>query len=174
MSRCRRFSFSSYSFLASRFDFSPFGEVATEAVFCAAALHALWLLGCYWWLHETVSVEALFKLASSDAAGQVAAIKTVEASKGRVSAYLASLLAFSYFAPPAVRSVITRYKWDRSSSPLSTLFRFRKAPWYYLLTGADFEKGQEPDLVVARGEQAALECGSRATTRPVAGTVLSD
>ena len=47
-----------------------------------------------------------------------------------------------------LRSVISRFKLDRADALLSTIFRFHDAPWYYLLTGADFEKAHEPDVIV--------------------------
>lgn len=130
------------------FDFSPFGQVVTTAVLLAGALHGIWLTGTWILFNETVAVEAALKLASSDAAAQSAALTIVSGSISKVTKYFSSLLLFSFFVPPLLRKLIVGMKLDRSGARWSGLFRFHGAPWYYLLTGADFEKGKEPDLIV--------------------------
>ena len=56
------------------------------------------------------------------------------------------MLSASYLIPTFIRFIVTHFKLDRINGPLSAFFRFN-APWYYLLTGADFIKGSEPDLI---------------------------
>jgi hypothetical protein len=128
-------------------DFSPFGQVVSEAVILAVALHAVWLLLTYWLAQQRLVTDVVLRLAASDAAGQAAAIAAISKADGRIGVYFATLLAFTYFAPVLVRAAIIKWKLDRSDAKLTFLLRFHEAPWYYLLTGADFERGKEPDLI---------------------------
>ena len=64
----------------------------------------------------------------------------------------------------ALRAIITKYRLDRSASRFSYIFRFHKAPWYYLLTGADFAEDEAPDMIlisaiVEVGKEAVLYVG---------------
>lgn len=58
--------------------------------------------------------------------------------------------------PKILRIVISTYRLDRADAPFNRIFRFHQAPWYYLLTGADFKKEDAPDLIVV---SAIVEVG---------------
>lgn len=81
-------------------------------------LHTLWLALTRLLTGKTLDVTALFGLISSDAPAQRWAM-----------------------------DFVVRRRLDRRSVRTSWLFRFNDAPWYYLLTGADFDPGEEPDLI---------------------------
>jgi hypothetical protein len=127
-------------------DYSPFGRVVTEGVLWAAFLHVVWLVGAYVAGHP-LRTESLLALLSSDPQGQTRAVRDVAASDTLVFFYFVSMLAFAYFVPPAAREMIIRRRWDREDHPLSNLVRFHEAPWYYLLTGADYEASEVPDCI---------------------------
>ncbi|MFT4247077.1 MAG: hypothetical protein QM581_03435 [Pseudomonas sp.] len=128
-------------------DYSPFGTVVATAVVWAGALHALWLAFARLLAGKTPDVAALLGLVSSDAATQRAAMHALVASIQPVTLYFSSLLLCAYILPAMIRTLVVRLRLDRGSSRASWLFRFNDAPWYYLLTGADFAAGQEPDLI---------------------------
>lgn len=132
----------------SSFDFSPFGQVVTEAVLLAALLHASWLTMAFIVFGRVLDTSTLLALLSSDAVSQRGAFKVLSTTQGWVGAYFGTLLAFSFYAPTLARGAITRWKLDRVGAKFSPLLRFHQAPWYYLLTGADFERGDEPDLIL--------------------------
>jgi hypothetical protein len=148
-------------------DYSPFGAVVSEAVVWALALHLLWL-GAAWLLAGRVlRPELLFLLLSSDAAAQSHALQQVAEQAGPVGGYLASLIAFAHLGPTALRALIVRFGWDRAGSPAARLFRFHEAPWYYLLSGADFAPGQRPDFI-------AVSAIVDVATRPMLYTGILD
>ncbi|MDB5820647.1 MAG: hypothetical protein JWQ11_4287 [Rhizobacter sp.] len=128
-------------------DYSPFGQVATEAILWALALHLVWLFFAYEWFGRELRLDVLLRMLSSDAQGQASAAAAVAADTRWVAWYFGSLLAFSYTVPAAARALITRYRLDRNGAPLARVLRFNEAPWYYLLTGADFEASRQPDLI---------------------------
>lgn len=127
-------------------DYSPFGRVVTEGVLWAAALHVLWLVGAHVVGHP-LHTASLLGLLSSDPATQSHAIAVVAVNDTRVFVYFVSMLAVAYFVPPAAREAIIRNHWDREEHPLSALVRFHEAPWYYLLTGADYARDEVPDCI---------------------------
>ena len=128
-------------------DYSPFGRVVTEALLWSIALHGVWLA-----LASTAGItlrtDALLGLMSSSADRQAVAIDAVSASSLRVFAYFTSLYVFAFVVPYAVRVAISRARLDRAGAPLSSIFRFHEAPWYYLLTGADFAEAEQPDYIL--------------------------
>ncbi|MDB6000397.1 MAG: hypothetical protein JWP52_2096 [Rhizobacter sp.] len=128
-------------------DYSPFGQVATEAILWAAALHAVWLLVAYAAFDRVLQLDVLLKLLSSDASSQSHASEAVAADAHWVAWYFGSLFVCAYALPALARAAIIRWRLDRIGSPLSALLRFNGAPWYYLLTGADFAEGEQPDLI---------------------------
>lgn len=131
-------------------DYSPFGEVVTQAMLWAAALHTLWLAGAYVLLDQRLNFQLLLGLMVTSPAMQAEAVQGAAARDGRIAAYFGSLLAFAYVAPLLLRAAIVHWRLDRSGSRLARFFRFTGAPWYYLLTGADFATQQdEPDLIYA-------------------------
>ena len=129
-------------------DYSPFGRIVIEAFLWALLLHVAWLLGSYLLFGATLQTEALLGLLSSSADLQAVAVREVTASSRRVFAYFLSMYLVAFVVPSLVRQAITRWRLDRSGARLSTVFRFHQAPWYYLLTGADFARDEAPDSVV--------------------------
>ena len=129
-------------------DFSPFGQVAAEAVLWALGAHLLWLFLSYVLFQHRFEPVVLMQLLSSNPAGQAEAAVAVGNAFDWIAAYFVSLIAGAYALPKLVRSAISRFRLDRQASPLSGVFRFHEAPWYYLLTGADFSREEAPDLIV--------------------------
>lgn len=130
-------------------DYAPFGTVVTEALLTAALLHALWLGGMWIGCDLVMSPELLFGLLSSNQTLQAAAITKVSEQAADISLYFGSLLACSYLVAKLVRMAIIRWRLDREGELLAPMFRFKRAPWYYLLSGADFKADEVPDLIVA-------------------------
>jgi hypothetical protein len=64
-----------------------------------------------------------------------------------IAIYFITILVFAYLAPAIARTAIIRWRLDRSQSPINFLFRFKQAPWSYLLTGADFSEADKPDFI---------------------------
>jgi hypothetical protein len=129
-------------------DYSPFGQVAAEAVLWAAMIHMLWLAAAYVIFEKQLDAVVLLKLVSSDSSSQAKATETVGTHFSSIATYFVTILFGSYAMPQAIRAVISRYRLDRITSPISPLVRFHGAPWYYLLTGADFEASKEPDMII--------------------------
>jgi hypothetical protein len=140
-------------------DFSPFGRIAAGAVMSAAVAHLLWLSIAWLLFGRRFEPIVLLQLLSSAPASQVAAIAEVANDFGLIAAYFVTLLFASFAFPALLRSAITKYRLDRASSPLRPLLRFHEAPWYYLLTGADFEREDAPDFVIVA---AIVEIGKEA------------
>ncbi len=129
-------------------DYSPFGRVVNEAFLWAIGLHIVWLSAGYFLLGATLRTEALLGLLSSSPELQAVAVVEVTASSVRVLVYFVTLYAFAFGVPSAIRAAISRWRLDRAGATLSPIFRFHEAPWYYLLTGADFERDEEPDYIL--------------------------
>ncbi len=128
-------------------DYSPFGQIVSEALVWALALHLLWC-GLAWLLTAyEPRPEVMLRLLGSDNARQAQSVEAIAAMAGPITAYLGSLLLFAYLMPTALRRLISRWRLDSHRSRLSAWLRFSGAPWYYLLTGADFPRGHAPDLI---------------------------
>lgn len=145
-------------------DFSPFGQLVTEAILWALLLHAGWLtLSDLLFAHDFKPV-VLMKLLSSAPATQAEATEAVGLQFNWIAAYFSSLLITSFIVPKAIRSIISRCRLDRADAKFSSLFRFHQAPWYYLLSGADFRSDDTPDFIkvsaiVEVGKEAVLYVG---------------
>jgi hypothetical protein len=144
-------------------DFSPFGRVAAEGVLFSLILHAVWLS-----ISSLVGFRldplTLMNLLSAHAATQARGNVQIASQFGAISAYFSSLLVASHVVPALIRRAISTFKLDRIDTVAGSVFRFHDAPWYYLLTGADFEKQDEPDLIyvsaiVEVGKEAVLYVG---------------
>lgn len=129
-------------------DYSPFGHVVSEAVLWALALHLSWLGLAHCWPGREVDPVVLLKLLSSAPAIQSEASEVVGTEFRWIAAYLVTLLITSYILPLTVRRIISSYRLDRADARFSPVFRFHRAPWYYLLTGADFRREDAPDLII--------------------------
>lgn len=128
-------------------DYSPFGQVVTEAVVWALGLHVLWVQLMASVTPYELRPEIALSLLSIEPRTQTAALQALARTTPLVTLYFGSLLAFAYLGPLGVRRLITWGRWDRVGSPLSGLLRFSGAPWYYLLSGADFAEDECPDLI---------------------------
>jgi len=124
-------------------DYSPFGRVVAGGVLWAIAWHMVWL-GLAHVFGWTLRLDALIGLLSSSPDLQALAVAVVARSGPPVLIYFLSLYAFALFVPPLVRWAIIHWRLDRAGSPFASLFRFSEAPWYYILTGADFD--ERPNL----------------------------
>lgn len=145
-------------------DFSPFGQVVAEAILWALVLHLAWIAAAHFLCAHDADPIILMQLLSSAPALQAAAVDAVGREFNWIGAYFTTLIPMSFGLPLVIRSVISRYRLDRADAPLSAIFRFHRAPWYYLLTGADFEAGEEPDFIfvsaiVEIGKDAVLYLG---------------
>jgi len=129
-----------------KLDYSPFGTVVTEGFLWSLALHLLWLLACT--LGERyLDLRILLGLLSSAPAVQAEAIARADAQAGQIALYFGSQLLAAALLTPLTRRLISRWHLDRGGSPVAWLLRFRRAPWYYLLSGADCARDEVPDLV---------------------------
>lgn len=128
-------------------DYSPLGQVVAETVAWAAALHALWLAAAWLLLGRVLQPEVLLRLLSAEPPAQTRALDAVAAQAGLVAAYGGSLLSAAYGVPWLLRAVVMRWRLDRNGARLSPLLRFHGAPWYYLLSGADFRADEAPDFI---------------------------
>jgi hypothetical protein len=128
-------------------DYSPFGQVVSEAVVWAGSLHIVWVLLAQWLNGAELNVEIVLQLLSTDTAVQGQALSHVAGQAGKVTTYFSTLLAAAYLLPSGIRWAISARRLDRLGSRWNSLFRFSGAPWYYLLSGADFDAGNTPDLI---------------------------
>jgi hypothetical protein len=140
-------------------DFSPFGQIVAEAILWALALHLLWLLVSHFVFQHDFEPLVLMRLLSSAPAVQAEATDAVARQFNWISAYFGTLILVSFTLPRLIRNVISRYRLDRADAPMSGIFRFHQAPWYYLLTGADFSPDDAPDLILV---SAIVEVGKEA------------
>jgi hypothetical protein len=130
------------------FDYSPFGQIVTEAVLWNCIFHSLWLLLSAVLFGRVLQPLLLLELLSSDPASQSRAIHGIALEFSWISAYFLTLYAGAWVVPNGFRLLITRFGLDRSGAGwFVPWLRFNQAPWYYLLTGADFEEGRRPDLI---------------------------
>jgi hypothetical protein len=128
-------------------DYAPFGRVVAEAVLWAGVLHGVWLSLRWLLTGDTLRLDLLLELLSAAPAPQAAAIATLGVNAGGLALYFGSLLLASHLVPAALRALITAKRLDRAGHWLAPIARFNDAPWYYLLTGADFRKEDLPDLI---------------------------
>lgn len=140
-------------------DFSPFGRIAAGAVISAAVAHLAWLTLSCLLFGQRFEPLVLMQLLSSAPASQIEAAAAVANDFDWIAAYFVTLLFASFAVPMLLRWAITKYRLDRASSPLRPMLRFHEAPWYYLLTGADFEEDEAPDFVIVA---AIIEVGKEA------------
>ncbi|SFH96098.1 hypothetical protein SAMN04515618_106196 [Collimonas sp. OK307] len=129
-------------------DYSPFGQIVTEAMLWNCVFHPLWLLGAAVLFGHVLQPLLLLELLSSDPASQARAIQGIARQFSWICAYFLSLYAGAWVVPNCFRLAITRFRLDRSGAGwFVPWLRFNQAPWYYLLTGADFDQDQQPDLI---------------------------
>jgi hypothetical protein len=145
-------------------DFSPFGHVVAEAILWGLALHLAWLGVAHVAFGHDFAPVVLLRLLSSAPAVQAGAIDAVGRDFDWIAAYFTTLVIVSFAVPLGIRHIISRLRLDRADAPFSAIFRFHRAPWYYLLTGADFRAGEEPDFIfvsaiVEVGKEAVLYVG---------------
>lgn len=127
-------------------DFSPFGRVVAESVLWAAILHCAWIIlsALFGYRFDPV---VLMGMLSAHPARQADAAGIAADQFLRISVYFGSLLVVANLAPVFIRHTISAFRLDRESARFGSIFRFYDAPWHYLLTGADFERDDAPDLI---------------------------
>lgn len=145
-------------------DFSPFGQVVAEGILWASFLHFFWLSLSHIAFQRDFDPVTLMKLLSSAPIPQAQASEAVGSQFNWIATYFVTLIVASFAIPQIIRLIISRCRLDRADAFLSPIFRFHQAPWYYLLTGADFKSGEEPDLIfvsaiVEVGKEAVLYVG---------------
>lgn len=145
-------------------DYSPFGQVVAEAVVWASVFHAMWLAVAYGALGQRLQTSVLMGLLSSEPGTQSQALRALALADGQVACYFLTLIIAAYVLPSLARRAIVRWRLDRQGSPVSPWTRFHGAPWYYLLSGADFEDTEVPDLIqvsalVSVGKEPMLYTG---------------
>lgn len=129
-------------------DFSPFGQIVAEAVLWSFVAHLIWLGLSDIVFSQRFQPLVLMKLLSSAPLSQADATVAVAANFEWIVGYCGSLFVAAFLIPTLARTAISRYRLDRSSAPWGAVFRFHDAPWYYLLTGADFTEEEAPDFIV--------------------------
>lgn len=127
-------------------DYSPFGRVVTGAFLWAVALHCAWL-GIAAAIGSPLQSDVLLRLMWLPSNQSDATVAAVQASAPRILVYFASLYLVAFVVPTGLRWGISRWRLDCQGTRFSAVFRFHDAPWYYLLTGADFEKDAQPDYI---------------------------
>lgn len=132
-------------------DFSPFGRAVAEAVVWAVLIHIALLALSSAVFARQFEPTVLMNLLSSAPAAQAHAAQLVGAEFATIAGYFGFVLLFSYAIPIFVRTAITKFRLDRDSARFSSVFRFHDAPWYYLLTGADFTENEQPDMIIISG-----------------------
>lgn len=132
----------------SSLDFSPFGRVAADAILWAIFAHLLWLFFSFILFSQQFEPEVMLKLLSSAPASQSEAITKVSKDFPWIAGYFGSLLLASLIIPLILRAQIAKRRLDRGTARFSGIFRFHDAPWYYLLTGADFSEDEKPDFIM--------------------------
>lgn len=129
-------------------DYSPFGQTVSEAVVWAGLLHVIWIWLSGRLLNNHFQSTVVLELLSSSSEIQARALRAIASDARRITVYFTSLIAFAYVVPRLARRVVIQNRWDRTSCWLSPLLRFSRAPWYYILSGADFEPDEVPDLII--------------------------
>ncbi|NLZ11089.1 MAG: hypothetical protein GX086_07135, partial [Alcaligenaceae bacterium] len=94
---------------------------------------------------KTVRIDVLVRLLSTGAVAKDHALLAKDAPW--IAAYFFSILMLSIGLSSLVKHLVSRFRLDRANGRLSKFFRFRRAPWYYLLSGADFAKHETPDFI---------------------------
>ncbi|WKB53125.1 hypothetical protein [Eleftheria terrae] len=129
-------------------DASPFGRVATEATILATLLHIVWITLAALCFDQHFQLSLLLDLIGSHPEAQREASHRLGAQSGWLAAYFVSLYLSSWLLPPLARRAVSARRWDRWGTRLGAVLRFNEAPWYYLLSGADFPADAVPDLIL--------------------------
>lgn len=128
-------------------DFSPFGKMVATSLMWAGALHLIWIVLTKILTGYKFDPEILLGLLSSEKNLQSSAIQKVSLQFGDISFYFISLYIACPLLPKAVRYFVDKYSLDGCHSPLSWIFRFDDADWFYLFSGVDFKKEDKPDFI---------------------------
>ena len=132
-------------------DHSPFGHAVTEGILLASLLHLFWIIGMECLTNLHFSPEKFFPLFAADPKIQGEALQELGQQFNQVAAYFLSLLSASFIIPSFVRLLVTHYRLDIHGNLISRMLRFNGAPWYYLLSGADFTNESRPDMIAVSG-----------------------
>jgi len=129
-------------------DFSPFGQVVAGGVVCAALLHGVVLAGAYF-LDRTARLDLSVHVLVSPSTLAAEDFRAIAGSAWQIAQYFGALYVLAILVPAAIRACIVYFELDRFDSCLSKLFRFHRAPWYYLLSKADFKASERPMLLIS-------------------------
>jgi hypothetical protein len=126
---------------------APWAQSLGAALLWAAGLNVA-LIGL-WPLSGLGALPAddLLKLLSPEPAVQTGALAALPRHGAVLLAHVATLIVLANLLPWALRRLVVRHRLDRRRAPWSGLLRQPRAPWYYLLSGADFAAGEVPDLI---------------------------
>lgn len=91
-------------------DYSPFGQIAAEAILWALIAHLFWLAFSYLIFSRYLEPAMLLKLLSSDPSSQAKATDAVGKSFGWISAYSVTSLLGAFAIPKCARYVISKYR----------------------------------------------------------------
>lgn len=130
-------------------DFSPFGQIVAGGVIYAGILHTIVLLGAHFILDRTARLDQFVHVLVSPSTFTPEDFKAVADSAWQIAEYFGVLFLISLVVPSAIRKGIISWSLDRYGSPLSWLCRFHGAPWYYLLSKADFKASERPELLIS-------------------------
>lgn len=103
-------------------DFSPFGQVVAEAVLWALFVHLFWIAASYLVFGHRFEPVVLMKLLSSAPASQIEATGAVAMDFEWISAYFVTLLFASFAIPKLVRTLISKFRLDRSAARFGSVF----------------------------------------------------
>jgi hypothetical protein len=128
-------------------DFSPFGIAFTEGICWAFLLNFLWIVMLEHFSPYQFEPIIFFELLSTNSKLFESGITKVTNNINPVFFYFGSQYLLAILVPPVIKHLISKFRVDRFDSKFSWLFRFNGAPWYYLLSGTDFNKDKLPDLI---------------------------
>lgn len=130
-------------------DFSPFGQVVAGGVIYAIILHAAVLAASYYVLDRSARLDLFVHLLISPSTLDEQEFKFIAGSAWDIAEYFGALFALALTVPSIVRATIVKHELDRFDSCLSKLCRFHRAPWYYLLSKADFKASERDNLLIS-------------------------
>lgn len=134
---------------AESVDYSPFGQVVTEGVVYAGFLHAGALLATYYLLDRSVKFDLVFHMLMAPTTLGPSDFATLANSMPWAAEYFIGIFLTAAAVPRLSLWVITRYQLDHIDSRFADWCRFHRAPWYYLLSKADFKIDERQHVIIS-------------------------
>jgi hypothetical protein len=134
---------------AESVDYSPFGQVVTEGVLYAGFLHACALLVTYGLLSRSVKFDLVFHMLMAPTTLGPTDFVVLAQSMPWAAEYFIGLFMTAAVVPRLSLWIITRYQLDHIDSRVATWCRFHRAPWYYLLSKADFRIDEREHVIIS-------------------------